>query len=286
MNKLNKRGILFTITTFLLLWSLLVLNASYVRRTDELKGLVVTTSSGDRAKYIEDDVLGELYEGMFGLEFSGVYRESGNITFSFHGFSLSSSTNHESMMQDYENYIEGSYSTLNNIGVELTNFTPTLLIEPVGNRISFNSTILKSTTTQPDNFSSLSVIVIVDRDRLDVLSNSTPSNSGSKTIYVKILDEDEDVLIDKSASLDESNSNSPFIVRFNDGSNISIRYGDYYGLDSSFTISAENLVANITSFDIVFAAPNQKLSVSTGYIKINQSDGILDKSSKATVFVE
>lgn len=283
---MNKKGILFTITTFLLLWSLLVLNASYVDRINELKKLVVTTTSGDKLIFLEDDILGEIYTDLLDVDFSLVDSNSENISLGISGFSLSQEVNHEDLIKDYENYVEGDYADLNNIEVELINFSSSFLVEPFGNTMTLNKTIFKSITSQPDNLISISVVIVVDREVGTVISNSTPTDNGDKLISVQIFDEDETIIIDKSASLDESNTNMPFLVRFSNNSNISVRYGDFFGSDGSFSITAGNLIANITSMEITYESPDENMKVSSGFINLIPSGKIMRKYSKVILFIE
>src|SRR4030042_141562 len=174
---MNKKGVLFTITTFLLLWSLFMLTQSYMNRNSSLQELAITSTSGEKIRFLEDDITNNIYYDLVDFSIDSVTRDSENITITFKGPLLSKYKDHLALMQEYEAFIEDTYSNLNNINVELTNLTPTLTITPYSTNFLINKTELIVTTQPQYQTKSIQIEIVLNTSIANLTTNSTPTDS-------------------------------------------------------------------------------------------------------------
>ena len=284
---MNKKGVLFTITTFLLLWSLFMLTQSYTDRNRGLQELTITSTSGDKIRFLEDDITNNIYYDLVDFSICSVSRDSENITIIFIGPVLSKNKDHFALMQEYETFIEGSYSDLNNINLELTNFTPSFTITPYSNNLLINKTELKVTTQQPSQTRSIQIEIVLNTSIANLTTNSTPTDSGEKMISVQILDKNKNHLLDDEvAYLDSTISNQPFYVEFSDNSSLEVKYGNIFDMDGSLAITANNLIANITNLKFTYNLTFELVRIKSGEIQIDIPNRNLSKQAQIMLFVE
>lgn len=284
---MNKRGVLITITTFIILWSLFMLNLSYINRNTELQNIVIWSANGNKIMFIEDDVLDDVYLDILHLNLSYVSKDSENITILFNGPILSKEEDHWIRLQEYEAYVEGVYSNLSNVDVELDNFNPEFALEPYSNTLLINESQLSLTTLQAGQIKSFYVEVVVNSSILNHSTNSSPTDSGVVPIIVKILDKNGNPLLaDELAYLNPTLVSPAFSVVFADNSRIEVVFGYHLDKDGSFIIKAENLTANITKLKLTYNTTNEHVKITSGNILINITNTRISKQNPITLYTE
>lgn len=273
---MNKKGIIFTITTFILLWSLFLLSISYMSRNTGLQQLIIRSSVGDKIKYVEDDITYNIYYDLIKFNASSS-RDQENITLKFNGPTLSNKLDHFSVFQDYSDYIEGDYSDLNNIDVQLTNLTPILNIIPFQTQLIINSTKMSITSQQLIN--TIEIIILVNATHAMLETNTTPGDSGTTRVNVQILDSNNKKLLsDEEALLNPTIANPSFYVKFTDNSTLDVKYGYIHDMDGSLEITSTNLVANVSSLLLVYSTTPEKVKIVSGELRINISPDFTKQS--------
>lgn len=284
---MNKRGVLITITTFIILWSLFMLNLSYINRNTELQNIVIWSANGNKIMFIEDDVLDDVYLDILHLNLSYVSKDSENITILFNGPILSKEEDHWIRLQEYEAYVEGVYSNLSNVDVELDNFNPEFALEPYSNTLLINESQLSLTTLQAGQIKSFYVEVVVNSSILNHSTNSSPTDSGVVPIIVKILDKNgNQLLADELAYLNPTLVSPAFSVVFADNSRIEVVFGYHLDKAGSFIIKAENLTANITKLKLTYNTTNEHVKITSGNILINITNTRISKQNPITLYTE
>lgn len=245
-------------------------------RNTGLQQLIIRSSVGDKIKYVEDDITYNLYYDLIKFNASSS-RDQENITLKFNGPTLSNKLDHFSVFQDYSDYIEGDYSDLNNIDVQLTNLTPILNIIPFQTQLIINSTKMSITSQQLIN--TIEIIILVNATHAMLETNTTPGDSGTTRVNVQILDSNNKKLLsDEEALLNPTIANPSFYVKFTDNSTLDVKYGYIHDMDGSLEITSTNLVANVSSLLLVYSTTPEKVKIVSGELRINISPDFTKQS--------
>ena len=284
---MSKRGMLFTVTTFIILWALFMLNLSYINRNSELQKIVVDSAYGNKIMFVEDDVLDGVYWDTINLNLSYVTRNSENFTVMFNGLVLSEDSNHWTPLQQYEDYIEGKYSNWSNVVIKLENFDPIFNINPYSNQLVINNSQLSLTTGQPLQINSFFVEIEVNESYVNQSTNSSPTDTGIVPIIVRVYDESSNhMLSDEIAYLNPGIVNQGFFVDFDDGSMINVEFGNFLGQDGSLLITTSKLSAEIIKLKLVYNISSEPIEVTSGQLLINITDDPIVKQSQITLYKE
>ena len=97
----NKKGIVITLITLLLLVSIFSLASVYFDRNKDLQTMIVVTGMGNKLSYIEDDIVSNVYTDLLGVNLRGITRGS-TINISFNKAMLSPRQKFSTTMNNYE----------------------------------------------------------------------------------------------------------------------------------------------------------------------------------------
>jgi hypothetical protein len=261
---MKKKGIVFTITTILLLASIGVLSSAYLVRNRELQRMTKISLAGDKLRYLEDDITNSIYSDMLSLPMISVSRGQFFTVF-FNHTNLSSSINYQQKVQEYKNFIEGKYSRLQNLNIALSGFNNSFSITP------YNGTFIIDTDAvyvYTGNLPALNRTSLTIHAKGSILNSSAghPADTGYTGISVKILHSGG--IYDYSASLNPTATNGPFYVMFEDNSSIEINFGKYNDNNGVLRINASGLEADLSSLELMYNLVPEKTAIIGGNISI------------------
>ena len=131
----RKKGVLFTVTSIMLLLSVYLLANAFSERSAGLSEAIIGLSFGDRLRFIEDDVVSSSYGQLLDIDLDNIER-SARFMLRFDRFFISPSRDYPNYMKAYETLIENKYSSLNNINITLSGFNSSFIARP------YNSTFI------------------------------------------------------------------------------------------------------------------------------------------------
>ncbi len=269
----NKRGVLFTIVTILLLISLFLVTKAFLDRSIELDKTIVDYQNIEKLAYMEDDIVSNSYADLLKISLSRIKRDSNfvNITFNSLGI-ISPNLSHVKIMQDYRDFIVNNYSAFSNVQIFFTDFSSNFTILPYNATYRLNGSRLYLYNPNYENLIKISLQAKVESDNVNKNSNNTPANSASgKIIEVKIVDKDGDILLGTDTrTLSPTAANLPFYASFNttNAPNISVYFGQFEDRNGTLLVSTDYTAANITSITLTYNATQQKVYFSAGNLMI------------------
>ena len=286
---MNKKGILFTITTIFLLLAIFLLSSAYLIRNKELQRTATLSLAGDKLSYIEDDITNNIYSDLLSINLESISR--GNIknktgtyvTVVFNHSNLTSSINHEQLIQNYKNFTEGTYSNLNNINVELNGFNNSFSLSPYNSTFIIDSNMFYVYTDNSDNINRIKLIMTVDEAALNT-SQGQPSNTGDIEMEIEMTHSGGE--FEPTADLDPTNVNDPFYVNFASGSRIEISFGLYNSQNGVLRINASGLKADISNLEFRYDLLSEKIIIKGGNISITSPIENITKETEIIIAEE
>lgn len=118
---MNKKGILFTITTILLLGSMIFIVSNYVKKSDRVKYVIQESYTADRLRYIENDVASDFLD-LINVTLMNITKNNNEVVLRFSNFGKIPRVALKSNLSEYEQFLEDNYSKLINTEIKLTNF--------------------------------------------------------------------------------------------------------------------------------------------------------------------
>ncbi|MBW2965947.1 hypothetical protein KY342_02470 [Candidatus Woesearchaeota archaeon] len=264
---MNKKGILFTITTIFLLFAVFMLSSAYLIRNKELQRTATLSLAGDKLSYIKDDVTNNIYSDLLSINLRSISRDS-YVTVVFNHSNLTSSINHEQLMQDYKTFVEGDYSNLNNINVNLDGFNNSFILYPYNSTFIIDSNIIYVYTINPDNINKIKLIIDTDEATLNT-SQGQPGNTGDVEVEIELAHSGGE--FNPTSDLDPTAANNPFYVNFADGSRIEINFGLFNGQNGVLRINASQLKADIFHLEYRYNLLSEKVIIKGGNISITSA---------------
>jgi len=263
-----KKAVIFSLMTFLLLLSLLILSTNYISREKELERQSLGANTGDRLRYTEDDLISGVHESLLSIAFTLTNTSSASIL-SFSGGKLDSALDHPALMAAYKRFIEDNYSILTNTRITLNNFSSGFRLEPYGSSYLLNRTSATLTIPNASSLQQLRLQISVSESLSNLLSNSSPADTGPLPIQVEFLDlQGKELLSDTSANLNPSAQNPSFQILFSGGKILQVNFGKPAGRNTTLLINATNLVADITLVELTLSKA-QNLSLSDGSLYLS-----------------
>jgi hypothetical protein len=275
----NKQAILFTITTFLLLLSVMTLSLTYLEKNDEMNSFVASSTASDKIRFIEDDIVSESYSDLLGIGLNNLSTTAvANV--SFYRIIMSQDISPLAHMTQYKNFIQSIYSSKNNVNITLQGFNNTFKIEPYGTIFELNSENIRVfTIPQAGNYvQRIELTANIDAQNSSPCLTPLPGGASDPYISVKFnfiggscfdtiklpYDENNDVG-GKQFYMDTTSPAGYFEVKY--GQLIERAGNGILGVYSS------GVKANITRLDIIYdVIPNTTLRIKGGTLIINSSE--------------
>ncbi len=288
---MNKKGILFTITTIFLLLAIFLLSSAYLTRNKELQRTATISLAGDRLSYIKDDITNNIYSDLLSINLESINPEPiskgktrrENATVVFNHSNLTSSINHEQLMQNYETFIEGTYSALNNINIDLIGFNNSFSLSPYNSTFIIDSNMIYVYTENPDNIKRIKLMMDIDESTLNI-SQGQPGNTGDIEVEIEMNHGGGE--FNPTADLDPTINNNPFYVDFASGSRIEINFGLYNSQNGVLRINASGLKADTPHFEFVYYTLSEKIVIKGGNISITSPVENITKQTEIIIAEE
>jgi hypothetical protein len=294
---MNKKGILFTVTTLLLLLSIFTLASTFLERTQELQKDSGIRIEAEQITYAENDIVGNVYWEMLTTNIYSIERGT-SLTMKLNSTQLSESLDHLANMQRYKRFIEENYSLSNNLNITLIGFNNSFKIKPYNAIFLIDKNTLHIYTGHM-NLESLRINMSVSRNNDTKFESSTPQGGGGQRIPVSVsyYDYEGDLVYEESmeTSAIRDNDNAQgrqFYQSFQEGdapayvAHIETKFGDVNGTPTEIYIFTQNMTANITSLELQFVLPTSPVLVTGGNITITSKVGGIKKNSEIILLEE
>jgi hypothetical protein len=278
---MKKKGILFTITTIFLLLAVFLLLSAYLVRNRELHRTAVISSAGSRLSYVYDDAADDIYSDLLSINLESISRDSAVIVI-FNHTNLTSAINHAQLMQDYEDFIEGAYSSLNNLNIQLTNFNNSFTLEPYNSTFIIDSSMIYVYTDNHANINSISLQI--NTSQASNTSQGFPADTGDIKLNVEIMHSNG--TFSSSASLDPESANSPFYVNFASGARLEVNFGQYSSRNGVLRINASALTADTNHLEYNYSLLPEKVTIKGGNISITSAVENITKNTEIIIAEE
>jgi len=283
-NKIGKKGVLFTITTIVLLLALFSLSHSFLVRSRSLSHLL-GSGFGEKLLFIHDDVLSNSYRMLLDIIVEGVERNSTAILKFDHIF-LSSQRDYDAYMQNYESLVEGTYASLNNIDLSLEGFNSSFSILPYNTTFDYEEENL-SVYTMPaaEHIESITAYISINgtfdcsglacpgQEESQENGCQGPGNTaGNPVIFITWQDSNSFTCTQaKELSPTENNdkgNGKQFAANLLSG-NAEVKYGTVLGRDGVFKLIASGIESNLTQLDIEYRLAPEKIMLKGGVLGIS-----------------
>lgn len=304
-NKNEKKGLLFTITTIVLLLSLYLLAEAFMERNNELGSMMADSIYGDKFRFLEDDLISGSYRDLLDIRLEGISRGS-TTDIKFDRFFLSPLRDYDSYMKSYETLIEGRYSSLNNLNVTLIGFNTSFLMLPYNSTFEIHSKNL-TIRTMPVSTNYISGITVylkvngtfscndvpcTDQANADNEACEAPANDPAGNPAIAVTWEDTaGFTCTRSRKLDPAEDNDKgngrqFYVSLLNAGNAGVKYGQVDGINGIFRMTARDLQANATQLDLSYTLMNNKVVIKGGNLAIRSGLGNITKEMEIILYKE
>ncbi|KHO45124.1 MAG: hypothetical protein QS99_C0017G0008 [archaeon GW2011_AR4] len=269
---LQKKGLLFTVMTFLLMFSVFIIALSYAERISSIKGMMVGAGAIHKQRYYEDDIASRAYADLLGLNISLTHTGNTRIV-NLSIPNIGNGTNPHYHMQFYKDFIERVYSSDNNINITLREFNATITLSPINTTIS-----LDTNNTKLTNLSLLSEFSLVLKTNETAIPIVTPSfDAGAISLNIAILNESDEVISTTVASVSGSGANS-ITYAFGGAKIVIFEFGQTSIGTSSMVIST-TIPVEYRGFSLSFLSPSP-LSAIGGNVSIASRSTNSTKNTK------
>lgn len=259
---LNKKGFVFSIVTIFLFMSIFLLTITFSNRLSEKKYDLIETGIFEKLRYIEDDVLGNVYNDLLNLNLTEIKRSGSNLDINFTGFvKLHNNIDYDLLFNNYKTFIENNYSELNNIRITLINFSDNLIINPYNSSIDFDENDFYI-YNNPINLNSLSFIVKVNELNYSTLTENI--QAGSLKFNLIVINQNDQIIYNSQYLLDDSLITT---ISFDfTGNNLDFEFGN----SADFHLTTD-LYTEINDFSLSFVSSLDPVYLSNGNISIQYS---------------
>jgi hypothetical protein len=278
---MNKKGLLFTIFSFLFLSSLLFIVLAYSAWfTNFVSVLGPELSAGTKVAFVEEDIFYDLVS-LYSIEDINIEREGPNVTLKVDNF-FNSSRDYVSLLSSYETFIEGNYATETNTEIVVEDLSYGFLISPYGLHTSNQANSLYVFTDEYEKIKEINITILI-YDTVTHTTTTTPSNSGDTIVRVKTLSSSGTEFLDSHASLSGTTSNAPFETRFATNLDIDVYYEDT-GTESGVLWIDYSQEIVVQSLEITYTDLDQSIRLEfNGTVAIDPHVGTLEKTSRVGI---
>jgi hypothetical protein len=276
--RLNKKGLMFTIMTVLLFFSLFIFSKTYLERSENFKYTLVQTSIPEKMRYIEDDIVSNLYFDIMDINVSNIERSGGELSVNFSNtIYFQNNQNYDTKMQDYQTFIEEDYAMLQNVDLTLTNFGANLTIEPYQSIIDIDESQLLI-LNNASKMQEISLSLKVNEEDYTTLNEDT--TAGTETIILIVLNSTNDMIHQDSYSLDPTVEST---VTLSFGSNdVTIKFGNFDSYPDSTLQLQTDLYTELTELGFVYTEDSEITVIRGGNFTISN---VINDISKETEII-
>jgi hypothetical protein len=282
--KMTKKGILFTAVTLLLLLSLFGIVNAFVQRSNLLQTTLVESAAAGKIRYVEDDIIGNIYGDLLGIQTTEITRGAQTVTVNLEGVTkLAAGIDYTTLFQDYETFIEGKYADDTNTEISLNNFTPSFNILPYQSHVVFNENNIIATNNVA-LLEKVTLLITVNESNYDQVEEETAGTT--ITFRVILKNNTGTTLYDQSHGTNPSAQNK-IKFDFGGGKNVQARFGtfDTYG-EGTVKVDATTY-AEVSQFSLEFTKqPTATTIVALSNISLNLTTSTTIKNKQITLIEE
>ncbi len=260
----GKRGVLFSIITFLLLFSLFSFAGLWSLLMSEKQSRV--SVSNTQMSYLEDDIVSNAHAQLLWINLTQMLRTTNFVELRFASAGqISKVRNHYSVMNNYAEFVSKNYSQSQSYSVNLKNFTPSFWISPYNSTFMINGSEIFIYTDNYNTITNFDIAVVVNESDSKYFKQSTPTaDTTGANMEIIVTTADGVMEMEEEAMQDPAESNNPFKVEFKTSSSVEIMYGVYNGKAGTLRIYANNLELNVTRLFIKYQTAGSKVTIMAG----------------------
>ncbi len=281
---MSRRGFLFTLITFLLMFSILLFAKAYLYQSDSLKSSALAGFTPRQLAIIEDDIVSNAFNELLTVNLKSITRGAANII-SFDHAELMPIHSYSLIMSDYTDYIESDYSALINFNVSFVGVNNSFRIQPYNTIFQINGQSLYLYFNPLfTNINSITLSAKTDSARTGGC-DSPQNDPGYPLVTVNYYD-DSGLVCSLSQNLNPNENNDKaagreFYIDLKTPSGyMNTKFGVVDGRAGTFALFASGVNANITQLDISYTVDVRKIYLESGDINIRSSVGNVTKTSR------
>jgi hypothetical protein len=285
---MKKKGFLFTTATLLLFLSIFAITSVYLDRNKELQSEITVSGISDRLRYIEDDVVSNVYSDLTSLRLSGITKDH-TIILSFNQILFAPGRDYEAIMNNYKEFIEGTYSSMNNVEIALNGLSTNFTIMPYDHFFQITGQSITGYTMPVPAMEIESIGVTVDVDAENSSTCLAPGDDHAQHPLITVT------FIYKKAGggkgsctnsvqLDPRDDNDIgghqfFMETTNPTGYVDVKYGAQGVVNGIFSIQASGINANVSQLDIEYEPTQWPIRIQGGNISIGTTVRSFTKAS-------
>ncbi|MFH1317043.1 MAG: hypothetical protein ABII01_05990 [Candidatus Woesearchaeota archaeon] len=281
----DKKGLLITIMSLLLILPIFYLTDVYFDRNRDLQTMIVVTGLGDKIRYTEDDIISNAYSDLLGIHLNDINRDS-NINVSFNQVLLDSGRDYSTYMDEYKDFATGTYASLNNLNISLDGFNHNFTIRPYNTTIEVLGEDIAAYTmpVSPNHVEGITIAVrvLVDNDSSCLVPNDDANGFPSvKVTYVHNLGSCTQTVQLNPQENNDASGNQFYLDTANPTGSIEVKYGQITSKigDGILEILTSGISSNVTQLDIEYTLTNERISLTGGNITIKSAISNVTRTS-------
>jgi hypothetical protein len=238
---LKRKGILATMMTvlFTLPFVILVMTASTNFKLTQTAYTVM--EGGLKIRYCEEDISSDIIEI---LGWKSSIAGDGTAVFNISGIGT---LGNDTLIVNFADFVSSVYAQKFNLVAHLSETIYPVNITPIGYSLTVDDQLsFRPFSGAPySNFTQIGLVVGVNTNA-SLASNSTPANNGAIAVGVKIVDSNNNLIIEYPTwALDPVQNNAPFHAEFTDGSTVDVTFGVVNGTSGTLLVVPTNIAAQI-----------------------------------------
>lgn len=250
-----KKGMLFTLMTFFVLFSLLLFAQSMFLQDLERQNIRISMPSSAKASATEE-FIGKDILYIFNVSEAHLNKSASknSTVLYFSKFGAMPMKNSSEMLARYTSFIQNNYSKLDGANISIFNATPTLFISGYNTTITLNQTETLIITENPNLIQSITITILTNTSTF-WNSSSPAQDTNSQNITVFIRSSQGTAVFSSSATLNPNKTNAAFTVFFNQSglSSIQVEFGNISNRTGTFRIRANNIAATPQDLKIAYS---------------------------------
>jgi hypothetical protein len=291
----NKKALIFSLATILIVTSIFSFSYTYFTATTEINKISTDSFYGDQMRYFEDDIMQGLELDLMNATIRKIIRDSLVVKLDFIQALDSNDDDNEQFFLDYKNYIEQNYSN-NNYNFSLREFTSSFNVTPHSIMYKMVDGRLLIYTANTSNLINISVKVYTDQVLADGKTTNPDDDGGDASfipieIYVYGGNGTTDTLVSSMTTREQNptENNDPFQQTWKDTPNqdvteVDVEYGTYSGIPGVLQVYLHNAntdyhIAGNASV-ILYYNTISEVEIIGGILDMSSGIGNLKKSSR------
>ena len=277
---MDRKALVVTLSTLLLLLSLFALTLVFFHRHAQLRSTQVDAQLAEKLGFVEDDIVSGSYAQLLNTSVT-ISRESGNVLVNFSGLRLHAA-DPEAVMAAYRSAVQGAYARRNNLNITLSGFVPVMNVTPYRSAIAINRSDVLMVNNE-SSLSGLTIIVQTDEAAYDQLEEEFAA--GSAAVRFVLLNRSQAVLYDTTIGLDPS-VRSKLAFAFGGAQRLQLLFGRFGPQEAGTALLSSTLPVELRALLLRFAEQPAPVALEGGTITIATTVRNVTRSSRVILAEE